>query len=277
MTNQSTMYSYSKKLQIMPLCLFSVAHIMVLITVIVITCISLRRRISDTCETSCIERWNNLHRRNPLDFKTWKTTICPLFGYSNCTHPFKITLVDTSDFVFHETCPNNKLSISNNVLGSYILCANLKQHATEYQRYKNNNKEIEYYFQRVYIYSINISFNRTNAVELNNKTKNKNVNKSIRFTYKTYNTNRSETVRKRSTIFSLHHFIEDPEILKRPLVFQLFVANESDFLPPMDFSQLLTFVTAVDFKPNCFEFSNLTPLHENLSIDKELFGTNIYI
>ncbi|CAC5360946.1 unnamed protein product [Mytilus coruscus] len=250
---------------------------MVLITIIVITCISLRRWLSENCETSCIERWNNLHRRNPLDFKTWKTTLCPLFGYSNCTYPFKITLVDTSEFVFHDTCPKSKLSRSNSMWGSYILYANLKQHATEYQRYKNDNKEIEYYFHGVYINRINIPFDRTNAAELNNKTENNNVNKSLRFTYKAYNTYRSETVRKRTTIFSLHHFIEDPEILIRPLVFQLLGTNESDPLPLMDLSQLLTFVIAVDFKTNCFEFSNLTPLQENLSIDKELFGTNIYI
>lgn len=169
------------------------------------------------------------------------------------------------------------MSRSNNVRGSYILYANLKHHATEYQRYKNDNKEIEYYFHGVYINRMHIPFNRTNTAELSNKTKNNNVNKSFKFTYKSYNTYRSETVRKRSTIFSLHHFIEDPEILIRLLVFQLFGTNESDPLPPMDLSQLLTFVAAVDFKTNCFEFSNLTPFQENLSIDKELFGINIYI
>lgn len=274
---KSTCHSNSRKLQLMLICLFSVAHIMVLIAIIVITCISLRRWISINCETSCIERWNNLHRRNPFDFKTWKKTLCPLLGYRNCTHPFKITLVDTSEFISHDTCPKNKLLINCSVWGSYILYANLKQHATEYQRYKNDNKEIEYYFHGVYINRISIPFNRTNAAELSFKTENNNVNKSFMLTYKAYNTYRSDTVRKRSTIFSLHHFIEDPEILIRPLVFQLFDANESYPLPPMDLSQLLTFVAAVDFKTNCFEFSNLTPLQENLSIDKELFGTNIYI
>lgn len=117
----------------------------------------------------------------------------------------------------------------------------------------------------------------TNAAEPNNKTENNNVNKFTRFKDKAYNIYRSEPVRKRSTIFSLHHFIEDPDILIRPLVFQLFGAKELDSLPPLDLSQLLTFVTAVDFKAYCFEFSNLTPFYRNVSIDKELFGTNIYV
>lgn len=86
------------------------------------------------CEISCTERWNNLHRRNPSDFKAWKKILCPFVVENNCTYPLRITLIDISDkFIPYN---QNELWISNNMYGSYFLHANFEQCASEYQKYK---------------------------------------------------------------------------------------------------------------------------------------------
>ncbi|CAG2248148.1 unnamed protein product [Mytilus edulis] len=213
------------------------------------------------CEISCTERWNNLHRRNPLDFKRWKKILCPFVVENNCTYPLRITLIDISDnFVPYK---QNDLWTSNSMYGSYFFMLILSNVHLNIKKYERENKEIEYFLHDP----------STHAVQWNQKLRN--ISSPYLSMFKKDSKYRSETVRKQSTIFSIRHFLEDQEILIRPLVFQLFGANKSDTFPPMVFSELLTFVTAIDFKTGCYEFSNISPLQENLSIEQTFSGQRL--
>ncbi|CAG2249713.1 unnamed protein product [Mytilus edulis] len=215
------------------------------------------------CEISCTERWNNLHRRNPLDFKAWKKILCPFVVENNCTYPLRITLIDISDkFIPYN---QNELWISNNMYGSYFLHANFEQCASEYQKYKKENREIEYFFHDP----------STHAVQRKHELRN--TSSPYLSIFKNGCKYRSEAVRKQTTFFSIRHFIENQELLTRSLVFQLFGANKSDCFPTRIFRELLTFITAIDFKTGCYEFSNTSPSHENLSIEQAFFRGKTFV
>lgn len=223
-------------------------------------------------EVSCLGHWINRHRQNPLDIDLWKTKLCSLFKPSSCTRPTRITLIEYEDFSVENVRSN---VLSSDIYDSYtvVFVDYFKWLLPKSHNYIAHTGQIEH---RTYIYNCLSKDCFTGFQRILNSTINENVRlcnfKDERKNYE----EKSIVLNRLSTIFAVHHIIDDILTTKTKHFFKVMLLSTQESNCSVLLYDILIFMTAFNFVPGTYTFSK-EHNHPNLSISQQLYKNSVYI